>query len=145
MLGIQSCGIVKQEKWHLLKLWQPKKVSNMKYPQSGLSNLDMLGQTTARSRKLKVFLQKINFTSYTFLHWATIFQQHRILISQMSSFWSNLGKFCVFLHHYGGPVIGLWSLMLNSYGRKKDLRKCKKEMNLQSKHDWTLQSIKNSK
>ena len=37
----------------------------------------------------------------------------------------NLGKLYVFLHHYIDPFIVFWSHMLNTYGRKKDLRKCK--------------------
>ena len=37
----------------------------------------------------------------------------------------KIGKFCVFFHHYIGHIIGFWSVMLSSYGRKKDLRKCK--------------------
>ena len=35
------------------------------------------------------------------------------------------GKFCVFLHHHGVIIVALWSLILNSFGRKKDFRKCK--------------------
>ena len=35
-----------------------------------------------------------------------------------------VGKFCVFLHHYAAPLVALWSLMLNSYMRKEDLRRC---------------------
>ena len=36
-----------------------------------------------------------------------------------------LGKACVFLHHYGVPIIANWVGILNSYGRKKDLRQRK--------------------
>ena len=49
-----------------------------------------------------------------------------------------LGKFCVFLHHYGGPLMALWSLMLNSYLRKEDLRRCKSKpkRNIFSTINW---------
>ena len=36
-----------------------------------------------------------------------------------------LGKFCVILHHHGATLVALWSLFLNSYLRKEDLRRCK--------------------
>ena len=31
----------------------------------------------------------------------------------------------MFLHHYGVPIIPLWSVIIITYAQKKDLRKCK--------------------
>ena len=57
---------------------------------------------------------------------------------QMTSENIFVGKFCVFLHHYGGPLMALWSLMLNSYLRKEDLRRCKSKpkRNIFSTINW---------
>merc|ERR1712227_1030899 len=49
------------------------------------------------------------------------------------------GKFCVFLHHYGAPSVAIYSLILNSYGRKEPLRKFIKLVigaNLADIKDW---------
>ena len=46
-------------------------------------------------------------------------------ISNTYHHFQKIGKLGVFFHHYIFQLIGFWTLMLSSYGRKEGLRKCK--------------------
>ena len=46
-------------------------------------------------------------------------------ISNTYHHFQKIGKFAIFFHHYIGQIVGFWTLMLSSYGRKEGLRKCK--------------------
>ena len=104
------CGII------LLRIWQPKiwwirpplKVS-ITFKNKYLENFTVY----IRNAKI-VNLDDLN----TIVVWALI-----LLWLNNTSF--SLGKFLLLFHQIGAADVPIWFLILTTYGRKKDLRRCR--------------------